>query len=121
MSEKPTSSRRLARRNALFFVTISGILQEAACWRSTVRSSAKLFSLSESTKERELFPGWRLENDILRLMRRSAVWFLIAVLWLVIAVIAALHQGWQRAWLQTVVAIMFFIVAVYFRRKERIR
>jgi hypothetical protein len=54
-------------------------------------------------------------------MRRSAVWFLIAVLWLVIAVIAALHQGWQRAWLQTVVAIMFFIVAVYFRRKERIR
>jgi CHASE2 domain-containing sensor protein len=54
-------------------------------------------------------------------MRRSAVWFLIAVLWLVIAVIAALHQGWQRAWPQTVVAIMFFIVAVYFRRKERIR
>jgi hypothetical protein len=58
---------------------------------------------------------------MLRLMRRSAVWFLIAVLWLVIAVIAALHQGWQRAWLQAVVALMFFAVAVYFRRKERIR
>jgi phosphoglycerol transferase MdoB-like AlkP superfamily enzyme len=54
-------------------------------------------------------------------MRPSAVWFLIAVLWLVIAIVAALHSGWQRAWLQAVVALLFFAVAVYFRRKERIK
>jgi hypothetical protein len=58
---------------------------------------------------------------MLRLMRRSTVWFLLAVLWLVIAVIAALHQGWRRAWLQAVVALLFFGVALYFRRREVIR
>ncbi|HTZ89502.1 MAG TPA: hypothetical protein VMA71_04125 [Alloacidobacterium sp.] len=58
---------------------------------------------------------------MLRLMRRSNVWFLIAVLWLVSAAITALHQGWQRAWLQAVIALLFLGVAVYSRRKERIR
>jgi phosphoglycerol transferase MdoB-like AlkP superfamily enzyme len=54
-------------------------------------------------------------------MRRSAVWFLIAVLWLVIAIVAALRQGWQRAWLQALIAILFFALALYSRRKEGIR
>jgi hypothetical protein len=67
------------------------------------------------------FPEPRLENDMLRLMRRSAVWFLIAVLWLVIALITALHQGWQRAWLQAVVALAFFGAGAYLRRKEGVR
>jgi hypothetical protein len=58
---------------------------------------------------------------MLRLMRRSAVWFLIAVLWLVIAIVAELHQGWRGAWLQAVVALLFFGVALYFRRREGIR
>jgi hypothetical protein len=54
-------------------------------------------------------------------MRRSAIWFLIAVLWLVIAILAGLRQGWQRAWLQLLIALVFFAVAIYFRRKEGIR
>jgi len=54
-------------------------------------------------------------------MRRSAVWFLIAVLWLVIAIVAALRQGWQRAWLQALIAILFLALALYSRRKEGIR
>jgi hypothetical protein len=58
---------------------------------------------------------------MLRPMRRSAVWFLIAVLWLVIAIVAALRQGWQRAWLQALIAILFFALALYSRRKEGIR
>lgn len=58
---------------------------------------------------------------MLRPMRRSAVWFLIAVLWLVIAIVAALRQGWQRAWLQALIAILFLALALYSRRKEGIR
>jgi len=54
-------------------------------------------------------------------MRRSAVWFLIAVLWLVIAILGLLRQGWQGAWLQAIIALLFFVVAMYFRRKEGIR
>jgi len=54
-------------------------------------------------------------------MRRSAVWFLIALLWLVVTVITVLHQGWQRAWLQAVITVVFLAVAVRFRRKEGIR
>lgn len=82
--------------------------------------SAKLSSLSESAAVRGAFPGLTAENGILRLMRRSAVWFLIAVLWLVIAAVTALHQGWRRAWLQAVIAILFLAVAAYSRGKERI-
>jgi hypothetical protein len=58
---------------------------------------------------------------MLRLMRRSAVWFLIAVLWLVIAAVTALHRGWRQAWLQAVIAILFLAVAVYSHSKERIK
>ena len=58
---------------------------------------------------------------MLRPMRRSAVWFLLAVLWLVIAVLALLRQGWQGAWLQAIIALLFLVVAMYFRRKEGIR
>ncbi len=58
---------------------------------------------------------------MLRCMRRSTVWFMIALLWLVIAVVAALHLGWQRAWLQAVIALLFLGVAAYFRRQEGIR
>ena len=58
---------------------------------------------------------------MLRPMRRSSVWFLIAALWLVITIVAALHQGWQRAWLQALIAILFFAVGLLYRRKEGIR
>jgi len=58
---------------------------------------------------------------MLRVMRRSAVWLLIAVLWLIIAIVTTLRQGWQRAWLQAIIALVFFGVAMYFRRKEAIK
>ncbi len=58
---------------------------------------------------------------MLRRMRRSSIWFLIAVLWLVVTIVTALHQGWQRAWLQAVIAVLFLAIAVYFRRKESVR
>jgi predicted Na+-dependent transporter len=58
---------------------------------------------------------------MLRIMRHSSIWLLIAVLWLAITVITALRQGWQRAWLQAVVSLIFFGVGFYFRRKEHLR
>jgi hypothetical protein len=58
---------------------------------------------------------------MLRFMRRSAVWLLIAVLWLVIAIATTLRQGWQRAWLQAIVSLVFFGVAIYFHRKDAIK
>ncbi|HLH35668.1 MAG TPA: hypothetical protein VKX41_13430 [Alloacidobacterium sp.] len=54
-------------------------------------------------------------------MRRSAIWFLIAGLWLVVAIAAAFRHGWQAAWLQAVIALLFFAVALYFRRREGVR
>jgi hypothetical protein len=58
---------------------------------------------------------------MLRFMRRSAIWLLLAVLWLIIAVVTTLRQGWQRAWLQAIISLLFFGLAIYFRRKEVIR
>ncbi len=58
---------------------------------------------------------------MLRFMRRAAVWFLIAVLWLVIAVLTAVRHGWPQAWLQALVAILFFGLGGYFLRKDGIR
>jgi hypothetical protein len=58
---------------------------------------------------------------MLRFMRRSAIWLLLAVLWLIIAVVTTLRQGWQRAWLQAIISLLFFGLAIYFRRKEAIR
>ena len=58
---------------------------------------------------------------MLRSMRRFAVWLLIAVLWLVIAIATTLRQGWQRAWLQAIVSLLFFGVAIYFHRKDAIK
>jgi uncharacterized membrane protein len=58
---------------------------------------------------------------MLRAMRRSAIWFLIAGLWLVVAIAAAFRHGWQAAWLQAVIALLFFAVALYFRRREGVR
>ncbi|HYK35387.1 hypothetical protein [Alloacidobacterium sp.] len=54
-------------------------------------------------------------------MRRSAIWFLIAVLWFVVTIITALHQGWRLAWFQALIALVFLAVAISFRRKEKIR
>ncbi|HSY72512.1 MAG TPA: hypothetical protein VK798_09730 [Alloacidobacterium sp.] len=54
-------------------------------------------------------------------MRRSAIWLLLAVLWLIIAVVTTLRQGWQRAWLQAIISLLFFGLAIYFRRKEVVR
>jgi hypothetical protein len=58
---------------------------------------------------------------MLRFMRRSAIWLLLAVLWLIIAVVTTLRQGWQRAWLQAIISLLFFGLAIYFHRKEVIR
>jgi hypothetical protein len=58
---------------------------------------------------------------MLRFMRRSAIWLLIAVLWLVAAILTTVRHGWQRAWLQAIVSLLFFGVALHFRRKEAIR
>jgi hypothetical protein len=58
---------------------------------------------------------------MLRFMRRSAIWLLLAVLWLIIAVVTTLRQGWQRAWLQAIISLLFFGLAIYFRRKEVVR
>lgn len=54
-------------------------------------------------------------------MRRSAIWFLIAGLWFVVAVIGMLRHGWRLAWLQGVIALGFLAVAISFRSKEKIR
>lgn len=58
---------------------------------------------------------------MLRFMRRSTIWWFIGGLWLVIAIAAALRHGWQAAWLQAVVAMVFFGVAFYTHRKENVR
>jgi hypothetical protein len=58
---------------------------------------------------------------MLRFMRRSTVWLLIAALWLVIAIVTTLRQGWQGAWLQATISLLFFGVAMYFRRKDAIK
>jgi len=39
----------------------------------------------------------------------------------VIAIVTTLRQGWQRAWLQAIISLVFFGVAMYFRRKEAIK
>jgi len=54
-------------------------------------------------------------------MRRFVVWLFIAVLWLIISVLVALRQGWKQAWLQALIALLFFSAALYFRYKDRIR
>ena len=58
---------------------------------------------------------------MLRLMRRSAIWWLVGGMWLLIAVLALLRHGWQQAWLQAVIALIFFAIALYTRRKETLR
>lgn len=60
-------------------------------------------------------------RDILRLMRRSSIWWMIGGLWLVIAIVVALHQGWRQAWLQATIALVFFAVALRMRSKENLR
>lgn len=54
-------------------------------------------------------------------MRRSTIWWMIGGLWLVIAIVVALHQGWRQAWLQAVIALAFFAVALKMHSKENPR
>jgi hypothetical protein len=51
-------------------------------------------------------------------MRRSHIWFLIAVFWLADAVLAALRKHWSAAAPAAVVALIFFIVAVLYWRRD---
>jgi hypothetical protein len=54
-------------------------------------------------------------------MRRSSIWFLIAVLWFVITSISLVRHIWQLAWLQGLVATIFLVVGLVTLRKETIR
>jgi hypothetical protein len=63
----------------------------------------------------------QIENGILRLMRRSHVWLLIAALWFAITLFSALRRTWSQVWLQGVVALIFLGVGLYTRRREQIR
>jgi hypothetical protein len=54
-------------------------------------------------------------------MRRSSVWFLIAVLWFVITAISTVRRVWPLAALQGLIALVFLLVGVLTRRRETIR
>jgi hypothetical protein len=54
-------------------------------------------------------------------MRRSSIWFVIAVLWLVITAISTVRHVWPLAALQGVIALAFFLVGFVMRRRETIR
>jgi hypothetical protein len=58
---------------------------------------------------------------MLRRMRRSHIWLLIAALWLLITVFTTLRHGWKQAWLQAVIALLFLGVGLYSRYQERVR
>lgn len=58
---------------------------------------------------------------MLRLMRRFHIWLLIAFLWLLVSILAALRHGWRQAWLQALIALIFLGVGLYSRRREQLR
>jgi hypothetical protein len=58
---------------------------------------------------------------MLRRMRRSHIWLLIAALWFLITVFTTLRHGWRHAWLQAIIALLFLGVGLFSRRQEQIR
>jgi hypothetical protein len=58
---------------------------------------------------------------MLRCMRRSSVWFLIAALWFVITVVSTVRRVWPLAALQGAIALVFFLTGTFVRRRENLR
>jgi hypothetical protein len=54
-------------------------------------------------------------------MRRSHIWFLIAFFWMVDASLAAMKRHWPAAGMAAAVAVIFLVVAILYRRRDRIR
>jgi hypothetical protein len=51
-------------------------------------------------------------------MRRSSIWFLIALLWLIDAVLTAVRHGVRQAVLAALVTVIFTAVGVFMRLRE---
>jgi hypothetical protein len=51
-------------------------------------------------------------------MRRSSVWFLIAFLWLIDAVLAAARHGVRQAIPAVLVTVVFSAVGIFMRQRE---
>ena len=54
-------------------------------------------------------------------MRRSSIWFIIAVFWLVDTVIRMVRGHAHQAWLPALVALAFVMVGIAYRRRENRR
>jgi hypothetical protein len=52
-------------------------------------------------------------------MRRSAIWFLLALAWAIDCVLAFFHHNWVQAGLTAFFACCFLAVGLLFRKRER--
>jgi hypothetical protein len=52
-------------------------------------------------------------------MRRSAIWFVLAVAWAVDCLLSFFHHNWVQAGLTAVFACCFLAVGLLFRKRER--
>ncbi|MBW4045932.1 hypothetical protein [Acidipila rosea] len=51
-------------------------------------------------------------------MRRSTIWFLLAVLWIAAVPVALVHHHKDTATIDAVVALIFFFIGVRLRGRE---
>jgi hypothetical protein len=54
-------------------------------------------------------------------MRRHHIWFLIAFFWLIDTILTATHRHWPAAALPGAITLIFIVVGIVYRRRERIR
>ena len=52
-------------------------------------------------------------------MRGSVIWFVLAVAWAVDCLLAFIHQNRVQAGLTALFACCFFVVGLFFRKRER--
>jgi hypothetical protein len=55
---------------------------------------------------------------ILRAMRRSSIWFLIAALWFIDVVISVVGRHARQAWLPGIITLAFFVTGLIHRSRE---
>jgi uncharacterized membrane protein len=51
-------------------------------------------------------------------MRRSSIWFVIAVLWFVDTLLRVMRGNVRQAWLPAAITLIFIIVGLIYRRRE---
>lgn len=51
-------------------------------------------------------------------MRRSSIWFLIAALWLIDAIITVARGHARQSWLPAVITLAFFVAGLIHRSRE---